>query len=84
MDATFETDFKGNTYADDAVLTDELNQLVSDGALCVALAVGLEVTQVTDVADLVLGGTVGLVVGVDCCSSAQVRPCLQSAQQHLQ
>ena len=65
MDATFETDFKGNTYADDAVLTDELNQLVSDGALCVALAVGLEVTQVTDVADLVLGGTVVLAVGVD-------------------
>ena len=56
---------KGNTHADDAVLADELDQLVGDGALCVALAVRLEVTQVTDVADLVLGGAVVLAVGVD-------------------
>ena len=51
--------------ADDAVLADELDQLVGDGALCVALAVGLEVTQVTDVALLILGSTVVLAVGVD-------------------
>lgn len=54
------------TYADDAVLADELDQLVGDGALCVALAVGLEVAQVTNVAVLVLGGAVLLAVGVDC------------------
>jgi hypothetical protein len=53
------------TYANDALGTDELDQLVLDGALGVTLTVGLEVTKVTDVALLVVGGTVGLVVGVD-------------------
>jgi hypothetical protein len=35
-------------------------------SLSVALAVGLEVAQVADVALLVVGSTMGLVVGVDC------------------
>jgi hypothetical protein len=34
-------------------------------SLSIALSVGLEITQVTNVALLVLGSTVGLVVGVD-------------------
>jgi hypothetical protein len=33
--------------------------------LGIALAIGLEVTQVTDMALLVTGSTVGLVMGVD-------------------
>lgn len=40
--------------------------LVLDAALGVALAVGLDVAQVTNMAGLVGGSTVGLVVGVDC------------------
>lgn len=54
------------TYANDALGANELDQLVLDAALGVTLAVGLEVTEVTDVALLVVGGTVGLVVRVDC------------------
>jgi hypothetical protein len=75
---------KERTYANDALRSNELDQLVLNASLSVTLGIGLEVTKVTNVALLVLGGTVGLVVGVDWCSSAQVRPCLQSAQQHLQ
>ena len=52
--------------AEDALGTDQLDELVADRALGVALAVSLEVAQVTDVALLILGGTVGLAVGVDC------------------
>ena len=54
-----------STYADDAVGADDLNELVGHGALRVALGVGLDVAEVTDVADLVLGSTVGLAMGVD-------------------
>jgi hypothetical protein len=54
------------TYADDALGADQLDELVLDAALGVALAVGLDVTEVANVALLVAGGTVGLVVGVDC------------------
>ena len=54
------------TYANDALRANELDQLVLNASLCVTLGVGLEVTQVTNVALLVAGGTVGLVVGVDC------------------
>lgn len=53
------------TYANNALGADELDQLVLDTALGVTLAVSLEVTKVTDVALLVIGGTVGLVVRVD-------------------
>lgn len=51
--------------AEDALRADQLDELVRDGALGVALGVGLEVAQVTDVALAVGGGAVGLVVGVD-------------------
>lgn len=51
--------------AEDALGADQLDELVRDGALSVALGVGLEVAQVTDVALAVGGGAVGLVVGVD-------------------
>lgn len=51
--------------ADDALGANQLDEGVLDGALGVALAVGLDVAQVTDVAGLVGRGTVGLAVGVD-------------------
>ena len=54
------------TYADNALGADQLDQLVGVASLGVTLAVSLEVAQVTDVALVVVGGTVGLVVGVDC------------------
>ena len=55
-----------NGAAEDALGTDQLDELVANGALGIALAVSLEVAQVTNVALLVLGGTVGLAVRVDC------------------
>jgi len=54
------------TYADDALGADKLDELVRHASLSVALAVRLEVAQVTDVAGLVLGGAVVFAVGVDC------------------
>jgi hypothetical protein len=54
------------TYADDALGADQLDQLVGVASLGVALPVCLEVAQVTDVALLVVGSTVRLVLGVDC------------------
>lgn len=48
-----------------ALRADQLDHLVADGALGVALAVGLEVAQVTDVALAVRRGAVGLLVRVD-------------------
>ena len=56
---------KEETYADDALGADQLDQLVCDTSLRIALTISLEVAQVTDVALLVLGGTVCLVVGVE-------------------
>lgn len=53
------------TYANDAVGADQLDEAVSDGALGIALAVGLDVAQVTDVTGLIGRSTVGLAVGVD-------------------
>jgi hypothetical protein len=52
--------------AQHALRADQLDELVRDAALGVALGVGLEVAQVADVALAVGGGAVGLVVGVDC------------------
>jgi hypothetical protein len=54
------------TYADNALWADQLDEIVSDGALCVALGIGKEVAQVTNVT---LGGIWGAVVlgeWVDC------------------
>lgn len=55
-----------NSASKNALGADQLDVLVRDGALGVALGVGLEVAQVADVALAVGGSTVGLVVGVDC------------------
>lgn len=55
-----------NGAAKDALGADQLDELVGDGAVGVALGVGLEVAQVADVALAVGGSTVGLVVRVDC------------------
>jgi hypothetical protein len=61
-----------NGAANNALGANQLDQLVGDAALSIALAVGLEVAQVTDVALVILGSTVGLVVGIDCDSLASV------------
>jgi hypothetical protein len=55
-----------NTYANDALGANQLDQLIRGAALSITLAVSLEVAQVTNVALVVFGGTVGLVVWVDC------------------
>ena len=54
--------------AEHAFGPDELDLLVRQGALCVALRVRLEVAQVADVAFRVGGGAVGFGEGVDCIS----------------
>ena len=51
--------------AEHALGADQLDELVGDAALGVALAVRLEVAQVADVALAVLGRAVGLGEGVD-------------------
>lgn len=53
------------THANNALRANQLDQLVLDAALCVALAVGLEVAQVAHVALLIARRAVGLVVRVD-------------------
>lgn len=50
--------------------------LVGDGALSVALGVGLEVAEVTNVALLVAGGAVGLSVGVEVGAGAGAAVCV--------
>jgi hypothetical protein len=54
------------TYAQNAMLANQLDVLVGNGALGVALAVGLDVAEVADVALAVGGGAVGFAEGVDC------------------
>lgn len=53
------------TYANDGLGANQLDVLVLNAALGVALGIGLDVAQVTNVAGLVRGRTVGLVVRVD-------------------
>lgn len=53
------------SYADNALGSDELDELVGHRALSIALAIGLEVAKVTNVADLVGGSTMVLAMGVD-------------------
>lgn len=53
------------TYAEDTLLSDQLHQLILNGANSVALPVGADVAQVTDVAGVIGGSTVGLAEGVD-------------------
>lgn len=53
------------TYANNAVFTDQLDKLVLGEPDRVALSVGGDVAQVTNVADLIGRSTVGLTKGVD-------------------
>lgn len=53
------------SYANNAVGSDDLHKAVLDGALGVALGVGLNVAEVTDMTLLVRRRAVGLAVGVD-------------------
>lgn len=64
----------GNPYTENALSTNQLDELVLDGADSIALSIGLEVTQVTDVTFLVGGGTVGLSEGVDYVLHQFVKP----------
>lgn len=57
---------EGKTYANDGLRADELDEVVSHGALGVALSIGLEVAEITNVADLVGAVAVGGATGVDC------------------
>jgi hypothetical protein len=53
------------TYAQDGLSANQLDKVVLLGAGSVALSIGLEVAEVTDVTNLVGGSTVGLAEGVD-------------------
>jgi hypothetical protein len=53
------------TYANDALGANQLDELVDNGALGVAVVIGLDVAEITDVAVLIGRGTVSLAVGVD-------------------
>lgn len=53
------------TYANDGFGTNQLDMLVLNAALGVALSIGLDVAQVTNVAGGIGRSTVGLVVRVD-------------------
>lgn len=55
----------GRTYAKNALGTNQLHQLVGLGANGVALGIGGEVAQITDVTFLISGSAVGLAEGVD-------------------
>jgi hypothetical protein len=54
-----------STYAQNALSTDQLHQLVLHGTSGIALGISLEVAQVTDVALRIGGSTMGLGEGVD-------------------
>lgn len=54
------------TYANNALRSNKLDQLVCYRALAITLTIGLEVAKVTNMALLVGGSTVVLVEGVDC------------------
>lgn len=58
----YSRDYK--TYANDAVGANQLDEAVRDGALGVALAIGVDVAEIANVASFVGGSTVGLAVGL--------------------
>lgn len=53
------------THANNAFGADEFYELVRDGALAVALTIGFEIPQITDVAFAVSLIAVGLAVGIE-------------------
>jgi hypothetical protein len=53
------------TYANDALRTDQLDELVGGCALAIALGISLEVSEITYMANLIGGGTMSLGVRVD-------------------
>ena len=53
------------TYANDGLGANQLDVLVLNAALGVALGIGLDVAQITNVTCFVRGSTVSLVVRVD-------------------
>lgn len=54
------------SYANDAVGANQLDKLVGDGTLGIALSISLDVAEVTNVTGLIRGSTVSLAEGVDC------------------
>lgn len=60
----------GDTYAENALLANQLDVLVLDCSLSISLRICLEVTQVTDVSVLIFWGTVLLAMWVEVRSSA--------------
>lgn len=59
------TSIRGSTYTNDTLRTNQLDELVCSRTLAIALSIGLEVTQVTNMADLVCRSSVCLSVWVD-------------------
>lgn len=55
-----------NSPTEHTLRPNQLDQLVCNRALRIALTVSLDVAQVADMALVVVGSTVGLLVGVDC------------------
>ena len=53
-------------YPNDALGSDELNKRVCHRALGNTLGVRLDVAEISNVSGLILGGSVGLAVRVDC------------------
>jgi len=53
------------THSNNALGSDKLHKLVGDGALGAAFGVGLDVSEIANVAIVILGSAVLLVEGVD-------------------
>lgn len=60
----------GSTYAENAVFSNKLDQLILNGANGVTLGISADVAQVTDMALVISWSTVSLGERVDCISSA--------------
>lgn len=56
----------GSTYTKHTLRPDQLDQLVLDGTGRVALGIGLIVAEISNVTFLVAGGSMRLVLGIDC------------------
>ena len=56
---------RAETYPDDTLRANELDQLVLDRALCITRAVSLKVSEVTDVTLAISRSSVSLAVRID-------------------